>query len=117
MSGRARLWTTVLLCVIAAPLIGVMDYHATEVQPAVQLLLVCSGAISWLQPRYAWLVALMLGLSIVETHFVGAAMGKTPVTPSASPLGGLLALIPATIGAAVGAMLGVASKGVSRPPA
>jgi hypothetical protein len=117
MSGRAPLWVIVLLSVVAAPIIGVMDYRATEVQPAVLLLLVCSAAVSWLQPRYAWLVALMLGLSIVETHFVGAATGKTPVTSSSSPLGGLLALIPASIGAAVGAMLGVAAKGVSRPRA
>lgn len=116
MSGRAPLWVIVLLCVVAAPVLGVLDFNATEVQPPVVLLFVFSAVFSYMQPRYAWLVALMLGLSIVETHFVAAAMGKAPVTPPSSPAWGLLALVPSSIGAAVGAMLGVASKGPSRRP-
>ena len=114
MSGRAPLWLIVLLCLIVAPLIGWLDFHASEVQPAVALLLVASAVIAWLQPRYAWIVALMLGLSIIETHFVAEAMGKAPVTPSTPRIGALLALIPASIGAAAGALLGVAATSASR---
>lgn len=117
MSGRAPLWVIVLLCVIAGPLIGVLDFRATEVQPAVLMLLLFSAAIAYLQPRYAWIVALMLGLSIVETHFVAEVLGKVPATPSTSRVAALLALIPASVGAAIGGTLGVASTGISRPPA
>lgn len=114
MSGRAPLWLIVLLCVIVAPFIGWLDFHQTEVQPAVLLLLVCSGVIAWLQPRYAWVVALMLGLSIVETEFIAQILGKTPASPSIPRVAALLALIPASIGAAAGALLGVASSRISR---
>ena len=117
MSGRAPLWVVVLLCVIAAPTIGWLDFQQTEVQPAVLLLLVCSAAIAWLQPKYAWVVALMLGLSIVETQFVADALGKTPAYPTGPRVGALLALIPASIGAAVGALIGVGTTRVSRPRA
>ncbi len=95
------LWLVVALCVIMAPVIGVIDFQASEVQPAVLLLLAGSAVISWLAPKYAWLVALLLGLSIVETHFVALAIGKTP--PSETALPTLLALIPAGIGALIGA--------------
>jgi hypothetical protein len=100
----------VLLCVIAGPFIGWVDFQATEVQTAVLLLLALSAVIAWLRPRTAWLVALMLGLSTVETRFVADALGKTPVTPSTSHIAALLALIPASIGAATGALLGVAAR-------
>lgn len=110
MNESAPLWVVVLLCVIAGPLIGWVDFQATEVQTAVLLLLVLSGGIAWLRPRAAWLVALLLGLSIVETHFVADVLGKTPVTPSTSRIAALLALIPASIGAATGALIGVAAK-------
>lgn len=110
MSGRAPLWVIVLLCVIAAPLIGWIDFHATEVQPAVFLLLVSGAVIAWLRPRAAWLVALILGLSIVETYFVADVLGKSPASASTPRIAALLALIPASIGAAAGALLGVAAK-------
>jgi hypothetical protein len=113
MSGRAPLWVILALCVLFGALIGWVDFHATEVQPAVLLLLVCGAGIAWLQPRYAWIVALMLGLSIVETYFIGDALGKSPAAPMIPRYGGLVALIPASIGAAVGALLG--AKRTSRP--
>jgi hypothetical protein len=116
MSGRAPLWLIVLLCAIVAPVIGWIDFHQTEVQPAVLLVLVSGAALAWLRPRAAWLVALMLGLSIIETHFVAQALGKTYAGPPSPTLSTLLALIPATIGAAVGAIAGVASSDVSRRP-
>jgi hypothetical protein len=116
MRNGAPLWVIVLLCVLVAPAIGWLDFHATEVQPAVLLLLVFSAAIAYLQPRYARVVALMLGLSIVETYFVAEAMGKTPAAPMVPRYGGLVALIPASIGAAAGAVLGVGRRSASRRP-
>ena len=115
MSGRAPLWIILPLCAITAALIGWIDFHATEVQPAVLLLLVCGAAIAWLQPRYAWIVALMLGLSIVVTYFVGEALGLSPAAPMTPKYGGLVALIPASVGAAAGALIGVGAKRPSRP--
>jgi hypothetical protein len=114
MSGRAPLWVIMLLCVVAAAFIGWVDFHQSEVQPAVFLLLVCGAGIAWLRPRGAWLVALMLGLSIIVTHFVAVALGITQRVPPASPITTLVALIPAAIGAAVGAALGIATTSASR---
>lgn len=117
MSGRAPLWVIVLLCVIIAPCIGWLDFHQADVQPAALLLLFSSALIAWLQPKYAWVVALILGLSIVETQFVADALGKTPPYPTGPRIAALLALVPASIGAAVGGLIGVGTTRVSRPSA
>jgi len=117
VSGRVPLLANAVLCVIVAPWIGWLDFHQAEVQPAVLLLLLGSGIIAWLQPKYAWLVALMLGLSIVETQFVADVLGRTPAYPTGPRVAALLALIPASIGAAVGALIGVGMTRVSRPRA
>jgi hypothetical protein len=87
--------------VVVAPIIGWLDFRASEVQGTVLLLVVAAAVLSYWAPRYAWLVALLVGLPIVETHFVALALGKTPPSATAAPT--LLALIPAAIGAAVGA--------------
>jgi hypothetical protein len=82
------------------------------VQPAVLLLLVASAGLGYMAPRMAWLVALLLGLSIVETHFVALALGRTP--PSTTILPTLLALIPSSVGAAIGAAASLMRRRVSR---
>ena len=116
MRNGAPLWLVVLLCAVAAPLIGLLDYRATEVQPTVFMLLAFSGAISFLQPRYAWVVALMLGLSIIETHFIGEVLGKMPATAASPKASTLLALIPAAVGAAAGGVLGVGKRSRGKAP-
>lgn len=91
----------VLMCAVLVPLIGWIDRNATEVQPAVLLLLVCSAVLGFLAPRHAWLTALLLGTSILVTHVVARAMVLSTPSDTAGPT--LLALIPASIGAVAGA--------------
>lgn len=105
------LWMLAAIAVALAALVGWIDFNADEVQPAVLLLFVFGATLAYLDPRRAWLVALVLGLSIAGTHVVASTMGLQPATPAGSPFATLLALIPAALGAAFG---GVARYTFSR---
>lgn len=96
-------WLLTGIAIILSASVGWLDFHATEVQPAVLLLLVITGALSFAAPNNAWLWALIMGLSVEGTYLVASAMGMTPRDPMTPAAGGLLALIPAAIGAACGA--------------
>ncbi len=96
-------WPLVPITILLSALIGWADYHASEVQGTVLLLIVITGALAFASPRYAWLVGFIMGLSIAATYVAGRLTGFAPVYPLPHPLSTLLALIPAAIGAACGA--------------
>ena len=84
-------------------LIGMVDAHAEEVQPAVLLFLLAGAGLGALAPRAAIPVGVVLGLGV---PIAGAWMRLHDVPlafPTNSYWGGFLALIPATLGALAGA--------------
>lgn len=101
-ASRAPLWMLIPIAIALSAFVGWLDFNASEVQPAVLLLLVITAGLSYVDPGTAWLWALIMGLSVQGTHIVASMLGlvqRYPMTPAA---GGLLALIPAAIGAACG---------------
>jgi hypothetical protein len=97
--------TTLLLfplAVLASAGIGWVDTHAEEVQWSVGFLLLGSGLLSVLDPRRAWLWALLLGLSVPAGHLVQRACGGAPPYPLSSFAATFLALVPASLGALLG---------------
>ena len=110
---RVSLWMMVAVAVALSAFIGWLDFHASEVQPAVLLLLLITGVLSYLDPSRAWLWVLILGLSVQTTHIIATAFGITQRYPMTPAYGGLVALIPAAIGAACGF---AARTAFSRPP-
>lgn len=101
-SGAMRLWLLIPIAVLLSGLIGWADYHASEVQGTVLLLIVITGALAFASPSHAWIVGLIMGLSIAATYVVGKRLGFAPVYPIPHPMSTLIALIPAAIGAACG---------------
>lgn len=97
------LWMLVPITILLSAMVGYLDYHADEVQGAVLLLIILTGGLAFASPSYAWLVALIMGLSIAGTYVVANSMGLSPVYPMTHPISSLIALIPAAIGAASGA--------------
>lgn len=97
------LWLLIPIAVLLSGLIGWADYHASEVQGTVLLLIVITGALAFASPSYAWVVAAIMGLSIAGAYVIGKSMGLAPVYPIPHPVSTLIALIPAAIGAACGA--------------
>lgn len=90
-----------IAAVAAGSFTGYVDLHNSEVQPAVALLLGSALLLSVAQPRLAWLVALLLGLSIPVAHLWATTTGFLPPYPTTLPAT-FLALIPAFLGALLG---------------
>jgi nitrogen fixation-related uncharacterized protein len=103
LSGTMPLWLLIPISLLLSGLIGWADYHASEVQGTVLVLIVVNGALAFASPSHAWLVGLIMGLSIAGTYVVGKWLGFSPVYPIPHPMSTLIALIPAAIGAACGA--------------
>ena len=97
------LWVLLPTTVCLSAVVGWLDYHASEVQGTVLVLLVISAALSFAAPTRAWMVAVIMGLSVSGTYVVGRILGTAPVYPIPVPASTLIALIPAAIGAACGA--------------
>ena len=117
MTPARRDATIVGLAVASAGAIGTLDFHASEVQPAVALLLLSSAALAYAAPARGWVVALILGVSVQATHLIADALGIAQRYPMQPRWSGLLALVPSTIGAVVGAAIGAmvrASRSESR---
>ena len=92
------------VALLASAAIGWMDAHSKPVQPAVGMLLVATGVLSFLDPRRAWLWWLVLGLSIPTAYLVQRLNGASMEIYQGSPfVGTFIALIPAGIGACIGA--------------
>jgi hypothetical protein len=76
-----------MLCLAGSALgalVGYLDLHATEVQGPALMIVVSAGALGMLQPRYAWLAALLVGLGVPVAHGLNALLGmKQPyvITP------------------------------------
>ena len=105
------LWLIVPSAICLSALVGWIDYHASEVQGTVIVLIVITAALSFAAPNCAWISALIMGLSIGGTYVVRHnLMGISPTYPMPHPLSSLIALIPAAIGAGGG----VAARGALR---
>lgn len=108
---RAVPFPLILVCAIClSALVGWLDYHADEVQGTVLVLIVITGALSFAAPARAWIIALIMGLSVAGAYVVGKLIGVRPVYPMPVPLSSLVALIPAAIGAAAGASVRLAIR-------
>jgi hypothetical protein len=94
-------------------LIGVIDTHAEEVQPAVALFLVAGIGLGALAPRVAFPIGVVLGLGVPIMH-AWARVNHLPLPYAMNSYwGSFLALIPATLGALAGAWVRGRVQGVS----
>ena len=83
-------------------LIGVIDRHAEEVQPAVLLLGLAGAGLGAVAPRVAVPVGVILGLGVPLVHaYVRVEHLALPYATNGYA-GTFLALIPATVGALLG---------------
>ena len=86
-------------------LIGTIDTRAEEVQPAVLLFLLAGAGLGALAPRVAIPIGVLLGLGVPIMH-AWVRVNHLPLPYAMdSYAAGFLALIPATIGAIVGALV------------
>jgi len=103
-----------LAALTIAGLIGYVDQHNDEVWAALMLMLPTTFAFGFIRPRRAWQWALIIGSGVIVAGWVALLVGyAAPCHPGlvcpppsfANSWQGLIALIPAVIGAYAGAIL------------
>lgn len=100
--------SVILTALVVGSLAFYVDLHNDEVQPAALILLVGSAAIGAVWPKWSWVAGIVAGLCILGGHVAFRALGGVPRFPiEPNPYGALVAVIPATIGALIGAGLRV----------
>ena len=83
--------------------IGCLDFHATEVQGAVLLMLLGGVGLGGLLANGAWLAGVILGAGIFLANVLARAVGyQPPSAPQPNVCAALLALLPALVGVAFG---------------
>ena len=93
-----------VLAIIGSVFVGYIDSHATEVQATLMVMLPITFALGFIQPKRAWLWALIVGFSIPVGFLWHMLMGATYVEPPTNGFFTLIALVPAFIGAFAGAI-------------
>ena len=94
-----------ILACCGAIFVGWVDFNNDEPQAAVLGILVVTFLLGLVQPRAAWLWAVIVALGIPGLYLYAMVMGYQPTSPpSPGWYASLLALIPAFIGADAGAL-------------
>ncbi len=104
------------LALAAGLITGWIDFHATEVLPAVACVLLFGGLLGLGRPGKAWLWAVILATALPVFYLVSMALGFSPAD---GPQPGIYALfivvIPALIGAYGGALARWAWDSLRKP--
>jgi hypothetical protein len=100
-----RRWSPWGLLTLDAAFVGWLNYQATDdVQAVAAVLLLSAFGFSYWRPRWAWLFVLVLWLAIPLSSIVADANSFHPGLVHPHPLyETLIALVPAAIGALLGA--------------
>jgi len=98
-------WICLILALSSGIFAGWVDFNNDEPQAAVLVILVVTFLLGLIQPRLAWLWAIIVALSLPAVYLVATNVGFQPVSPPSPGLyATLLALIPSFIGAYAGAL-------------
>jgi hypothetical protein len=102
---RMRRLVPLVALVMAAGVIGWLNYHATDdVQPVAAALLFAGFGFSFWRPRLAWMFVIVLWLAVPISGVIADANNYHPGLMKPHPLyETLIALIPTAAGALIGA--------------
>jgi hypothetical protein len=102
---RKQTVITLSLAVIFGLAVGYVNIHSAEVQPPVLTILVFTFLLGCLDPRRAWLWALILGGAVPLSYALSPVLGyPVPYPPDPNIFAAFLAFIPAFIGAYAGVL-------------
>jgi len=98
-------WICLLLAFAGGIFTGWVDFNNDEPQAAVLVILMATVLLGLILPGKAWLWAIVVAVCLPGVYLLATSLGYQPVSaPSPGWYASLLALIPAFIGAYVGAL-------------
>ena len=105
--GSMRNKTTLVigLAILGSLFTGYIDSHASEVQATLMVMLPITFVLGFIQPKQAWLWALIVGLSVPLSYLVVLITGAHYSNPPPNGFTTLIALVPAFIGTYCGVVL------------
>lgn len=104
---RSSTFVFILLSILLGAISGFVDIKASEVQPAALLIIIFTCFLGFIQPRNAWVSAIIIGSSILAAHLISPFWGLYPDYPVEPGVWATaIALIPAFLGAYIGAAAG-----------
>jgi hypothetical protein len=104
-------WTCITLSLAGGSFAWWVDSRNDEPQAAVLVILVATILLGFLMPRRAWLWASLVGLCIPVGYLLARSLGYLPQTQlEPGWYGAFIALIPAFVGAYIGALGSVIIK-------
>ena len=102
---RYLFWFCLILALSGGIFAGWVDFNNDEPQASLLVILVVTFLIGLILPRKAWLWAIIVALCLPGVYLFARSLGYQPASPpSPGWYASLLALIPAFIGAYVGAL-------------
>ncbi len=107
-----RALVALIAVLIFSVITGYINLNNNEVQPPLLCLLVFSFIAGLLQPKGAWRWALIIGLSIPTSYFIGFAIRYQVVDPPRYPITLVVLVIPALVAVYTGVLL---RRGLARP--
>ena len=110
--------SVIVLCLALAfsILTGYINVTATEVLPPMVCILLFSFVTGLMQPKGAWRWALLIGLSIPLSTFIGLAVNfNFPDTPPRYPITLAVLIVPALVAAYGGSLSNHLFSGIQRP--
>jgi hypothetical protein len=111
---RLRSALTGCAAVLGGGYAAYVDFHATEVQATLLVLLLSSFLLGGVHPRGAWRWALIVAGLLPGIHLLVFAVEHAGETPAGHPyFSRLMILLPALLAALAGAYAGVALRGVA----
>ncbi|CAN5566980.1 hypothetical protein BH10BAC5_BH10BAC5_12910 [soil metagenome] len=94
----------ILLTILAMVCISFVDFNSDEVQSAALLIVIFSFVAGFFDSKNAWAYAISIGSSIFLGNLFFKAAGMYPKDPNINIASTYIALIPAFIGAYLGAL-------------
>jgi hypothetical protein len=96
--------TVVLSALVVGAFAFYVDVHNDEVQPTALILVLGAGVIGATWPKWSWVGGLVSGVCILLGHLIWRASGRpTPFPMQPNVIAALIAVIPAMVGALIGA--------------
>jgi len=95
---RTKTMVVIVLALIGSGFTGYIDSHASEVQATLMVMLPITFSLGFIQPKRAWLWALIVGLSVPVSYLLVLVSGAHYNNPPPNGFTTLIALVPAFVG-------------------
>jgi hypothetical protein len=98
------------LAIVCGCVISYIDFHASEVQATLLVILVCNSLLGFFWPKRAWRQALLVGVCLPAIHVIAFSFSDRALWEWRPYLSRLMILAPSVTASVIGAYVGVLAR-------